>query len=459
MPRITAGLVLLISGVQIAPVHATTWDVPGDAPTIQGGIDLASVGDTVLVAPGTYTGPGNRDLDLRGRDIVVRSSAGPASTVIDCQGTPQDVHRGFYIVGPNTEATVVEGFTIESGSTSGSALDSGGGIYLGSPSTTIRDCVITCNAVGEPPACAQAVVSDVTPASEASGVDMGGAIFGLGSSPRLEGCVISANVADVGNAINCLGGTLTITRSVVVGNGGGPLSGSGSGVISFGGDSLTITESTIAGNFGGPAISVGRAVVRVERSILWGNCDNSGQASEVVVGDSLGIVTFACSAVDSSAVEGPGQVVYVGENLFTDPFFCEPRTCGKAPTRFGDYGLRPDSPCLPAESPCGLLIGALGACDATSVPGPPGVQSLWVFPNPSLGVTHLRYSLPGDAPGRVTIFDAAGRRVREFEVTGRAGQITWDGPEAGGPDIGSGVYFLRLQSSGHSDTRRLVRIH
>ncbi|MFC1739777.1 hypothetical protein ACFL1G_12135 [Planctomycetota bacterium] len=35
--------------------QAATWNVPGDSATIQGGIDLASYGDTVEVAAGTYT--------------------------------------------------------------------------------------------------------------------------------------------------------------------------------------------------------------------------------------------------------------------------------------------------------------------------------------------------------------------------------------------------------------------
>ncbi len=60
-----------------ADLHAATIRVPADQPTIQAGIDAAILGDTVLVADGTYTGDGNRDIDFGGKGIVLKSENGP----------------------------------------------------------------------------------------------------------------------------------------------------------------------------------------------------------------------------------------------------------------------------------------------------------------------------------------------------------------------------------------------
>jgi hypothetical protein len=55
---------------------AATHQVPGSYPTIQAGIDACAVGDTVLVAPGIYTGAGNTWLNFNGVDLVLMSKMG-----------------------------------------------------------------------------------------------------------------------------------------------------------------------------------------------------------------------------------------------------------------------------------------------------------------------------------------------------------------------------------------------
>ena len=129
---------LMTAALAASSAWATTIHVPGDQPTIQAGIDAASAGDTVLVAAGTYTGAGNRDLDPGGRNLVILSEGGSAATVIDCQGSDADPHRGFFVVGTGSTALTIGGFTIRNGY----ASEKGGGIYCESTALTLVDCVI-----------------------------------------------------------------------------------------------------------------------------------------------------------------------------------------------------------------------------------------------------------------------------------------------------------------------------
>ncbi|MCH8807157.1 MAG: hypothetical protein IH986_13870 [Planctomycetes bacterium] len=88
----------------------------GPQRTIQAGIDARVTGDTVIVADGTYTQFGHRDLDFGGRDLVLGSAAGnPILCVIDCQASQSNPHRGFLFRSGETSATVVDGFTAMGG--------------------------------------------------------------------------------------------------------------------------------------------------------------------------------------------------------------------------------------------------------------------------------------------------------------------------------------------------------
>jgi hypothetical protein len=82
--------------------------------------------------------------------------------------------------------------------------------------------------------------------------------------------------------------------------------------------------------------------------------------------------------------------------------------------------------------------------------------------SPARGRVTVRWSLPAGArPTRLTVFDVGGRRVRGLgDASTLAGRSTleWDGRDASGASVGTGVYFLRLESTAGAATARTVRL-
>jgi hypothetical protein len=82
-------------------------------------------------------------------------------------------------------------------------------------------------------------------------------------------------------------------------------------------------------------------------------------------------------------------------------------------------------------------------------------------PEPFSSGTRLRFALR--EPGQVSlrIFDLRGRLVREFGMSGAAGEqwVTWDGRDGRGEALPDGVYFVRLQAGTERDLERVTLIH
>lgn len=150
------------------PAIGATIHVPLTASTIQAGINLAQPGDTVLLAPGTYTGVGNKDLDFFGKDIALIGAGGSAATIIDCQGAG----RGLHLTSGETRAALVQGITIRNGNL---PSGHGGGIQCYS-APTFRDLVVR----------------------QCYAKYTGGIDINTGGTPLLESCVIESNVDDTG---------------------------------------------------------------------------------------------------------------------------------------------------------------------------------------------------------------------------------------------------------------------
>ena len=122
---------------------SATIYVPDNYATIQGAIDSASNGDTVIVRPGTYV----ENIDFVGKAITVQSEQGASVTTIDGN------QAGSVVVFKSGEGlySVIEGFTLTNGTgTSLSGNSHGGGVYCDNTSSpTITNNIITKNSVGD----------------------------------------------------------------------------------------------------------------------------------------------------------------------------------------------------------------------------------------------------------------------------------------------------------------------
>lgn len=87
-----------------------------------------------------------------------------------------------------------------------------------------------------------------------------------------------------------------------------------------------------------------------------------------------------------------------------------------------------------------------------------GIQS---HPNPFNPSTTIRFELPQSGPVELTIYDAAGRRVRTLLHEARdAGShdVVWRGLDDSGQPVASGVYTCRLRAGSYEETRRMTLI-
>jgi parallel beta-helix repeat protein len=180
-----------------------TWNISssGQYENIQQAIDDANDGETIIITMGTHLGPGNRDIEFKGKAITVQSadpndSEVVAGTIIDSEGSASEPHRGFHIRGGENANSVIAGLTI----TGGVGRYEGGAIRCCLSSPTIKNCLITDNL---------------------SGGRAGGIYCGDGSNPTIANCTFTGNAAvyGYGGAICCMyDSSPVITNCIMTGN-------------------------------------------------------------------------------------------------------------------------------------------------------------------------------------------------------------------------------------------------
>ena len=82
------------------------------------------------------------------------------------------------------------------------------------------------------------------------------------------------------------------------------------------------------------------------------------------------------------------------------------------------------------------------------------------YPNPFNPTTTIDVSLPVTSDYTLDIYNIAGQKIRTFSGNASAGvlQIVWDGKDASGSSVASGVYFYKVNAAQFSATKRMVML-
>ena len=355
-----------------------TINVPASQPTIQAGINAASNGDTVLVAPGTYM----ENINFGGKAITVTSSGGPSVTIIDGGA------KGSVVTFTSGEAanSVLSGFTIQNGRSDFTTpgFGSGGGIFIGAASPTIKDNVITNN---------HAVV--------------GIGVYVSDGSPLIQNNTITGNTQCCGSSgsggggILVNGGTSTPASPKIVGNkitnnsllAGG--SGGGIDVEYF--SSPTIQSNLIQGNVvynngGGIELQSGGSPILVQNLIVDNTTQGGGSGAGIYVSSPSFTIVSNTIAGNTAFDRTSGAYIYslLTQFLFTNNIVIAADSQTAVTCVNWNAAPSPSFSYNDVYSPSGAASS--GVCDFASLPG--NISSDPLFMNAANGDFHLKLGSP-----------------------------------------------------------------
>jgi hypothetical protein len=405
---------VLCSVVLVCSIHATILNVPGDYPTIQQALYNAADGDTVLVAPGTYT---ECIVWPNTQSIVLMSEYGPDSTIIDGSGS-------WIVLTIETQVdktTIVDGFTIRNGMTS-----RGAGIYCIDASPTICNNIICDNSASV----------------------WGGGIYCDNSYAFIKNNVFVGNTAGRGGGMCLFCSTPGIVDNYFTGNS----AGSGGAIYTMGiaadNDTIEILNNTISNNtatYSGGGTNFYKSFINFHYNTVCSNTapnvadgvlfhESSGEAHYNNIYEN-GIGMYADFSV------GPTNAEYNWWGDSTGPYHAtNPGGLGDTvsgyinfiPWLWVPYGVEErENHSLSVHSPM-----------------------LRIYPNPVKQWCTCEYTIAHASMVRLALYDAAGRCIRNLadgqRDPGLYNQVLNLAYQT------QGVYFVKLSTTDYVETKKLI---
>lgn len=288
------------------------WRVPVHAGRISTLVSLAATGDSIIVAPGTYSD----NFSFQGKALIVTSDSGYQQTII------QPLTLGIPVVEfTNSEgrSSILEKLSIR-------GARNAVGIQITNASPTIRNCEVTDNQ------------------------DANGGIRMTGGGPHIDGCRIHHNIATSPGA--AIAGTISapteIAHNFIYENGGA----GGGGILISPNASLDIHHNIVYRNQGiaaGIGLSYGSGNIRNNTIVSnsWGIQTTSSSAhifNNIVINSYNDAISSGSAYIDFNDTWGNGRdLTSGGGNIQSNPLIAD--------TMNFDFSLLPESPCVDAGDP------------------------------------------------------------------------------------------------------------
>jgi parallel beta-helix repeat protein len=483
------------------------WYVHPDSSlnSIQTALDSCADNDIVLVGPGKYY---ENLIWPNTQGIHLISEFGPEMTIIDGDSSGRVITMDLAL----DTTTVIRGFTIQRGfeaSARGGGIychsgaaplitgndilnniaDWGGaGIYCYRSAPVIRGNLIADNiggGSGTGQSCgggidcfrSSPIVSQNTIVRNKVLDFYGGGIRVLDGSPIINDNIISQNTAlYTGGGIECGNASATIINNEIRENSAGVRGG---GISVYQDSGTVIIRNTITGNvatYNGGGISLeNNCSPLIRRNTIT---NNTSIESSGAYGAGIYITIFCYPIIDSCIISSNngsgvyswclsspqvhycniennlGYGVYNNDSLYT--IYAEYNWWGDTS---GPGGVGPG---------IGDSVGMFVNYEPwlrepiTSIKENSGdrvLVSLHICPNPFRDKIEIKYRIFDRNEGRnIGIYDITGRLVKRFDLPSGQSQhtLTWYGHDDNNQKVPSGVYFLRLETKRHIETRKLI---